>query len=144
MLIIVSTYHVVSARNCLHTESTDIPRDPRDPWRQENAPHGNCWICLITLIIMSPANLAYLFSHAKAQRFYIVNRFTEIHRIAICCTLAPCGWRRSVNFVDSVCDIILCHAKVFCVNRLQGLNCFSSWYSWYVERLLTQILKSHK
>ena len=28
---------MVSARNCLHTEITDIPRDPRDPWRQENA-----------------------------------------------------------------------------------------------------------
>ena len=72
--LFVSSVSRVSARNCLHTESTDIPRDPRDPWRQENAPHGNCWICLITLIIMSPANLSYLrvsfFSRKGAKVLY--------------------------------------------------------------------------
>ena len=26
---------------------TDFPRDPRDPWRHLNAPHGNCLIMLI-------------------------------------------------------------------------------------------------
>ena len=31
------------------TDYTENPRDPRDPWRQENAPHGNCFICEITL-----------------------------------------------------------------------------------------------
>ena len=35
-------------QNKRHTETTLIsnknPRDPRDPWRQVNAPHGNCFI----------------------------------------------------------------------------------------------------
>ena len=62
--------------------STDIPRDPRDPWRQENAPHGNRWICEIRWLLCLrriSRICAYLFSRKGAKVLYC-QQIHELHR----------------------------------------------------------------
>ena len=108
-----------------YTDYTDFPRDTRDTWRHHLtqiyesqidffflntncSDHTNkialrrefvssvksCWL----FVSWITGIYAYFFAHRKHGT----------HRIAICLTLAPCGWRHSVNFVDSVCDIFSC------------------------------------
>ena len=62
--------HGMHRRFYYQRDYTDFPRDPRDPWKQENTPHGNRLISLIMLIVCLHVSRgsARIFSHAKARR----------------------------------------------------------------------------